>query len=80
MQTTMSLRLSEELAAKLGELAQAMGRTKSFVAVRALEDFVAREAWQVAEIQQGIREAEAGDFATDEDMRALEAKWSPGAR
>lgn len=80
MQTSMSLRLPKELAVQLGELAQATGRTKSFLVVQALQDFIDREAWQVAEIQQAIREADAGDFATDEEMRALDEKWDCRAR
>jgi len=80
MQTSMSLRLPKELALRLGELAQATGRSKSFLAVQALQDFIEREAWQVAEIQQAIREADAGDFATDEEMRALDEKWGFRAR
>ena len=80
MQTSMSLRLPKELAVQLGELAQATGRTKSYLAVQALQDFVEREAWQVAEIKKAIREADAGDFATDEEMRNLDEKWGYRAR
>jgi predicted transcriptional regulator len=72
---SMSMRLPVDLAAQLEALAEATGRTKSFLAVQAIQDFVAREAWQVAEIQKGLAEADAGDFATDEEMAALDAKW-----
>lgn len=75
MQTSMSMRLSKELATQLGNLAEATGRTKSFLAVQALQEFVEREAWQVAEIKKGLAEADAGDFATDEENAALDAKW-----
>lgn len=73
--TSMSMRLPEELANQLGALAEATGRTKSFLAIQAIQDFVEREAWQVAEIKQALLEADAGDFATDEEMTALDAKW-----
>lgn len=72
---SMSLRLPDELAKQLNSLAEATGRTKSFLAVQAINDFVAREAWQIAEIQKAMAEADAGDFATDEEMRELDAKW-----
>ena len=78
--TSMSMRLPDELAIQLGALAEATGRTKSFLAVQAIQDFVEREAWQIAEIKQALLEADAGDFATDEEMAALDAKWSAGAR
>jgi len=78
--TSMSMRLPSELASRLGELAEATGRTKSFLVLQAIQDFVEREAWQVAEITQGLREADAGDFATDEEMAAMDAKWGHRAR
>lgn len=78
--TSMSMRLPAELAAQLGALAEATGRTKSFLATQAIQDFVEREAWQIAEIKQSLLEADAGSFATDEEMTALDAKWGYHAR
>jgi len=75
MPVSMSMRLPEDLALRLGELAKATGRTKSFLALRALRDFVEREAWQVAEIQQGIEEADQGLFASEEEVQAVYDKW-----
>jgi len=80
MNTSMSLRISEELSNKISEIAVATGRTKSFVAVQALQDFVEREAWQVAEIRKSLAEADACDFSTDEEMKALDAKWGKRGR
>ena len=73
--TSMSMRLPTELSNRLGALAEATGRTKSFLAVQAIQDFVEREAWQVAEIKRALEEADAGDFATDEEVATLDAKW-----
>ncbi|MHC1712115.1 MAG: CopG family ribbon-helix-helix protein [Solidesulfovibrio sp.] len=80
MNTAMSLRLPQELANQLGELAEATGRSKSFLMIRALQDFLEREAWQVAEIKKGISEADAGDFAAEDAIRELDAKWGYRAR
>lgn len=80
MNTPMSMRLPASLSARLGRLAEATGRTRSYLAVQAIQDFVDREAWQIAEIKQALLEADAGDFATDEEMAALDAKWGRGAR
>jgi len=75
MPVAMSMRLPEDLALRLGKLAKATGRTKSFLALRALRDFVEREAWQVAEIQQGIEEADQGLFANEEEVKAVYDRW-----
>jgi len=75
MSTTLSLRIPEETLEQLGQLAEATGKSRNFLAGKALQDFIAREAWQVAEIQQALKEADAGDFASDKEMAALDAKW-----
>lgn len=68
--SVMSVRLSEDLSEQLEALAEATGRTKSFLATQAIRDFLNREAWQIAEIQQAIIEADNGDFASDSEMTA----------
>ena len=72
---SMSMRLPDDLFEQLGDIAQATGRTKTFLAVQAIRNLVDQEAWQIAEIKKAIAEADAGDFATDEEMEALKAKW-----
>lgn len=76
MMTSMSMRLPAELANKLGALAEATGRTKSFIAIQAIQAFVDQEAWQISEIKKGLAEADSGDFATDEENAALDSKWN----
>ncbi|MGC5702799.1 ribbon-helix-helix protein, CopG family [Pseudomonas sp. NFXW11] len=73
--SVMSLRLPDELAATLTLLAKATGRSKSFLAVDALREYLAREAWQIEEIQKALQEADAGDFASAEDVAAVTDKW-----
>lgn len=78
--SVMSLRLPDELADTLATLAKATGRSKSYLAVDALREYVAREAWQIEEIQKALNEADAGDFASAEDVRGIANKWSANAR
>ena len=79
MNATLSLRVPQTVVDQLGLLADATGKSRNFLAVQAMQDFIEREAWQVREIQEAIKEAEAGDFATDEEVRAVKAKWSSNA-
>jgi predicted transcriptional regulator len=46
------------------------------VAAQAIGDFVAREEWQLADIESGLREADKGDFATDAQVVATIAKYT----
>lgn len=75
MTTTLSLRVPQNVLDQLALLADATGKSRNFIAVRAMRDFIEREAWQVAEIQQAIQEADAGDFATDEEVQDVFKKW-----
>ena len=78
--SVMSLRLPDEMADTLAILAKATGRSKSFLAIDALREYLAREAWQVSEIQRAVEEADAGDFATEEEVTAVMEKWTNNAR
>jgi RHH-type rel operon transcriptional repressor/antitoxin RelB len=72
----LNVRLPTELAARLDALTKATGRTKSFLAVEALEAYIEQQLWQIAEVKAGIAEAERGEFATDADMNAIFAKYA----
>jgi len=71
---TFNVRLPEALYNQIEELAKATARTKSFLAIDALTHYVQRESWQIRDIHEGIREADAGEFATDEEVKAVFAK------
>ena len=58
--TPLSIRVPEELSERLDALAKATDRSKSFLAVQAIEEFVTVQEWQVAAIKEGIAEADAG--------------------
>ncbi|MHC8378689.1 CopG family ribbon-helix-helix protein [Pseudomonas sp. MDT1-16] len=78
--SVMSLRLPDEIADTLANLSKATGRSKSFLAVDALREYLAREAWQIEEIQKTLKEADAGDFATPEEVKAISDRWTANAR
>ncbi|HEY4899812.1 MAG TPA: CopG family ribbon-helix-helix protein [Terriglobales bacterium] len=71
----LTLRLDSKLKRKLDKLAKAAERSRSFLVAEAIRDFVALNEWQIAEIKKGLREADAGDFASDKEMERTIAKW-----
>lgn len=78
--TQISIRTDSELVNQFDGMASDTGRTRSFLVNEAMREYIAREAWQVAEIKKALAEADAGDFATDEEMAALDKKWGRSAR
>ena len=71
MSTTMTVRLEDDVRDRLDQLAQATQRSKSYLAAEAIRDFVETNEWQIREIQAALKEADAGDFASDDDLAAL---------
>ena len=63
--SVMSVRLPDEVEQQLGQLAQSTGRTKSWLANQAIQDYLAREAWQIAEVEAALLEADADDFVPE---------------
>ena len=72
---TINVRLPEALYNQIEELAKATARTKSFSAIDALTNDVQRESWQIRDIHEGIKEADAGEFATDKQVKSVFAKY-----
>ena len=79
MSTTMTIRLEPELKHRLDRLAEATHRSKSFLAAEALRDFVELNEWQIAEIKAALKEADEGDFASNQDVQSTFNKWSVDA-
>ena len=62
--------VSRALKEQIDNLARATGRDQSQIAQDAVSAYVAFEAEQLAKIHRGIADADAGRFATDEEMEA----------
>ena len=69
----------EAMAERLDALASKLDLPTLSVVERAIEDFVSREEWQLAEIEAGLADADRGDFASPEEVSAVLAKYlKPG--
>jgi len=77
--STMSIRLESEIKERLELLATATDRSRSFLAAEAIREYVENNEWQIQEIRSALKEADAGDFASVEEVVAIERKWKAGA-
>lgn len=75
MSGTVTLRLDDEVKSKLEKLAESTHRSRSFLAAEAIKAYVESNDWQVAEIHQALKEADAGDFSSQEEVNAVVNKW-----
>ena len=72
---TVGARVPREMRDALDRLAKATGRNRNALVEEALRRFIDVEKWQLADIEAALREADAGDFATADEMRALWSKF-----
>ncbi len=79
MSTTMTVRLEDDVKDRLDVLAEATQRSKSFLAAEAIRTYVENNEWQIDEIQAALKEADAGDVASENDVAALARKWKVNA-
>ena len=69
---SMSLRLPQETKHKLELLSEATGRNKTVLTIEALNQYIETEAWQIAAIQEGLKQANEEKFVSHEDVKS---KW-----
>ena len=73
--TRLTIELPVEVKERLDALAETTSISTSRLATDAIQIFVDLQEWQVKEIQEGLRDADAGDFASDEEVAAVFSKW-----
>ena len=73
--TEVTIRIDAETANKLDWLTSKIGRSPFAIASQAVEEFVSREAWQIADIEAGLAEANRGEFASDAEIERVLGKY-----
>ncbi|MBB3291070.1 MULTISPECIES: CopG family ribbon-helix-helix protein [Rhizobium] len=74
-----NVRVSDKTASKHDQIAETLDRSRSDMAAQQIEDYVAREEWQIAEVEAGLAEAKRGEFVTDEEMTKVIRKYTRSA-
>ena len=75
MSDVMTIRVDPKVKARLKKLAKATDRTQSHLAAEAIRSYVDLNEWQIKKIKAAIKEADAGNFATEREVQALLRKW-----
>ena len=73
--TSVSFRIPEEKKFLIDELAAAQDRDRSYIINQALDTYLETMEWQLAHVKEGLRQAEAGEFATDDEVKAAFDLW-----
>ena len=73
-----TFRLDSGKRAALDEIAAGVDRDRSYLINEAITLYLEMHQWQIEEIHRGIAEADAGDFATEEEVSAVFARLTHG--
>ena len=74
---SVTFRLDAKKRAELDAVAEALDRDRSYVLNEAVEAYLEVHRWHLAHIREGVRQADAGEFASDEEVAAAFARWNP---
>ncbi|BBO80863.1 hypothetical protein DSCO28_14290 [Desulfosarcina ovata subsp. sediminis] len=68
-------RIDKSISEKLNLLARATARSRSFLINEAIKTYVDEQSWQVEAINEGIKQADQGRFASQAKIRKTFAKY-----
>jgi RHH-type rel operon transcriptional repressor/antitoxin RelB len=74
--TRMTVEVPLEVKQRLESLARATDQSEAHLATEAISSYIELQEWQIRQIEEGLREADAGDFASDEEVAAVFARWT----
>jgi len=77
MPAPFTIRLDEPTLNALDRLAEKTDRSRNWLVSRAIEDFVALNAWQIGKIEAGLAAADRSEFATEEELARVRTKFAP---
>jgi predicted transcriptional regulator len=72
---TISVRIASDKKAALDAIAAESGRDLAAVIEEALAAYLDLHAWQDAHIREGLRHADAGEFASQAEVAEAFARW-----
>jgi predicted transcriptional regulator len=70
-----TVRLDHEKREAVDRIALAFERDRSFIINEAIDAYLATHRWQVEHIEEGLRQAETGEFASDDEVEQAFARW-----
>lgn len=74
-QNVISLRIPDKIKDRLDRLAGSTKRSRSFLASEALNEYLERHEWQIAAINDAVKEADKGVFVSQEAVSDWLTSW-----
>ena len=74
-----TVRIEDDMLGRIDCLANTLSRSRAWVIKQAIGKFLEYEEWFVKEVENGIKEIEQGEVATDDEVTASFNKWGVDA-
>jgi predicted transcriptional regulator len=71
MTVASTIRTDGETLARLDNVAKQLGRSRNWALNKAIEDFIDYHEWYLAKVREGIKAAEEGRFASQDEINAV---------
>lgn len=78
MKTT-TIRIEDDMLGRIDCLADTLSRSRSWVIKQAIGKYLHYEEWFVQEVNDGLKEIERGEIATEDEVAAAFRKWDVDA-
>lgn len=72
---TFTVRVDANVKKRLEKLAKSTGRSRSFLAAEAINEYLDVNEWQVAGVKHAIEEADRGELTPHDQVRAWVGSW-----
>jgi len=72
---TITTMIDLETYKNLELLANDVSRSESELAEEAIRVYIEDQSWQIEAIKEGLRQADAGSFATEDNVKKTFSKW-----
>jgi predicted transcriptional regulator len=73
--TTFTVRIESEVKKRLEKLARSTGRSRSFLAAEALNDYLDVNEWQVAGVKRAIASLDRGEGVSHQEVKDWVDSW-----
>ena len=76
-ESVFTVRINDKAKKKLDAVARKFDRSRNYLVAQAIDYFLDLQLWQVAQTKLASTEADAGDFATGEEIERLNSRYQP---
>jgi RHH-type rel operon transcriptional repressor/antitoxin RelB len=73
--TTFTVRVEPDVKKRLERLAKSTGRTRSFLAAEALNEYLDANEWQVAGVKRAIASLDRGEGVSHQEVKEWVNSW-----